>query len=154
MNNTQVNIDLEGLTIRFDKVIFLAAALVDSNALPGDLEDLLGDEQQAYLSELFGIPLTTLEDILGDTEGDTSVIADLLIDYYKFGFLVQVATPVRQYRADGSARISWGFCNTHWVYGETIAEAIELSKQWAVSRHQRDLDEFNESRQTTEGGAA
>lgn len=50
----------------------------------------------------------------------------------KFGFLVQVALPVRQYDkpTDDIYRSGWGHYRTHWVYVEKVEDVVQAAQPW------------------------
>lgn len=152
MNNTELNMELHELSLRFDKIIYLAAALVDSFSMPDELENLLDEETYSFLSDLFNIPELGKQD---DGALSSEDIAEWLIDARKFGFVIHAATPVFKYRSADSASFSWGHCYIEWLYADTLEEVIAKAKQWAEGRRQSDLDEYlNESAQPVEGGEA
>jgi hypothetical protein len=50
----------------------------------------------------------------------------------KFGFLVQVALPVRQYDKpdDDIYRSGWGHYRTHWVYVDKVEDVVQAAQPW------------------------
>lgn len=152
MNHAQICEELFDLSLRFDHLIYLAAAMGDTYSLPEPLENLLDEEEYQRLAELFDIPeLAKVE----DGKLDSEQISEWLVELGRFGFLVQAATPVRRYTSPNCATFSWGYYHTQWFYAETLEEVISKAKQWAEAQDKADLDKYlKESGQTAEGGGA
>ncbi|MBI5917822.1 MAG: hypothetical protein HY849_00385 [Nitrosomonadales bacterium] len=143
MSHIQVNTEFFNLTLRIEKIIYLAASLVDEDLIE-DLEAVLSGEDVADLVAWFGLPSSLLR---GDPSADD--IAQSLIDLRKFGFLIQAATPIRKHFAEHSWGSSWGGYYTTWLYADTLDEALEQAKVWAAAQHKRDQAKFKAA-----GGAA
>lgn len=136
MNNLHINSEFSDLTLRIEKIFYLAAAHIDES-LPSDLDDVMSDEPFDDVSSLFGLPAGLFSD-----DYSAEDVSQALIDFRKFGFLIQAATPVREHFTEDSWSSSWGYFYTKWLYAETLDEALELAKVWAKSQHEKNLAHF------------
>lgn len=136
MNHITTNNEFGDHTLRLNKIIYIATAMVDYE-LPEDLEQVLSDETIDVLAKLFGID----ESVFGP-EPNTEYVTQILIDYRKFGFLVQAATPVRKYVTEHSWRGGWGGYYTKWLYAETLEEVMAMAMEWGKERHASDFAKF------------
>jgi hypothetical protein len=144
MNLPELHEELFDLTIRIDKIILLAAA-INEDSMSEDLQQILEEEDYTLLEKLFGLPAQEAD----AQNWDHTAIREWLVDHRKFGFLIQLATPVREYFSEKSWSSSWGYYSTPWIYADTLEEAIELAKQWAEAHHLKALEKFK-----AKGGAA
>jgi hypothetical protein len=120
---------------RIDQVILLAA-LADS---PDSevVEDFIELAEEADLVRLFGMSVADAEQVL--EEG-----AELLYDWCsvseKLGFLVKFATPVMKPMKSGGHMGSWNSFYTHWVYADTMDQALEAGFAWVAERRADEKD--------------
>jgi hypothetical protein len=126
-------------TIRFERVIYMAGALAQGDNLPDDLRDFFGDEDDKTVLECFpGFPLSFRE------EGYATLLeyaAEWLIENYRMGYLVQVATPVMTYHKEsGASSYSWGRYRYQWVYGHTMSEVVYKAVQWAKGQRESEKE--------------
>jgi hypothetical protein len=126
-------------TIRFERVIYMAGALAQAYSLPDDLRDFFGDEDDKTIRECFpGFP----QILTGDEDDDVHIefAAEWLIDNYRMGYLVQVATPVMKHHKKSGASYSWGYYSTQWVYGHTMSEVVYKAVQWAKGQRESEKE--------------
>lgn len=121
-------------SVRFDKLIWLAASATDSGATSEDFRDFCEnipdsvDESDPLLEAL----PTLKEYAEGDEYPDPEEVAQKLIWAHKVGYLALAATPVMRWWPDGQgAEFSWGHYNTKWLYGETPAAVAAAALKWA-----------------------
>jgi hypothetical protein len=98
---------------RFEAMFHLGAMSADES-LPSAFDDAL-DEELLEIAIAVGISRRKALDLEKDE------FLEHLRQKYRFGFLVQVATPVRSYANDGSSYFcSWGHYGTHWQRGVLV----------------------------------
>ena len=99
MNLYELNDDLCNRSVRIEKIILLAAAMIDES-MSDDLKQILDEEDYTLLENIFGLPAGKAHVDSWDAED----IRGWLIEKRKFGFLINLATPVRTYFTENS----WG----------------------------------------------
>ena len=58
-------------------------------------------------------------------------ISEVIIDHQRFGFLVQIGTPVPQRFGTGQTyTCSWGHYQLKWFYGESMDEIYTKAAKW------------------------
>lgn len=126
---------LQDATLRMDAVVLLAGMLNDGEAMPDPLRELLDSEEDSALAACFpDMPPALLAD-RDDEELFRESFAMWASDTGKLGFVVKFARPVMKWNEAGdSATFSWGFYNTSWLYGDTLAQVVARGKQWARDR--------------------
>lgn len=124
--------DFFDASVRINQVIWLAAAICDTDALPESLEDgLLEDMGASDFRQIF--PDYPKHEPEGDEETeypDACEYAQWLLDNRKFGYLVSVQTPVRE---PGDTIFSWGYFSTKWIYVEEWNEEEVMRRALALS---------------------
>ncbi|MBY0235793.1 MAG: hypothetical protein K2W93_12485, partial [Burkholderiaceae bacterium] len=78
-------------------------------------------------------------DVPSDVADDNEEIKDWLMDRGTHGYLVKFATPVMRHLGDDATAFSWNSYYTHWVYAETMAEAIERGLKWVADRREVEM---------------
>lgn len=58
------------------------------------------------------------------------------------GFIVQAASPVREYHSKTMWSSSWGYYNTAWLYAATEREIASVIANWADARHAKQWAEY------------
>lgn len=128
--------DLDQHTLRMDAVILLAGMVNDGMALPDPLRELLKDEEDDVLRRCFpDMP----ERVIAARDESEEEWIEVFMDWQnlagKWGFVIQFARPVMDWSPDlRGAGFSWGYYNTTWVYGDTLAQAVARGKKWAKER--------------------
>ncbi|POZ80214.1 hypothetical protein [Burkholderia contaminans] len=108
---------------RFEAIFHLGAMSPDES-LPTALEDAL-DEEIPDIAVAVGISRRKSLDL------DKDEFFEHVRRKHTFGFLVQVATPVRAYTGDGDSYFcSWGHYRTHWLYGDDLASLMPKIEAW------------------------
>lgn len=125
--------------LKVDIVIPVALSCHDYEALPDAFEE-------DFAEWLFDVPsdsdllnqLPGIEQFLGGGEASdievAAEVAEWLYDNNFDGFLAQISTPVRTYRADGSAHMGWHLSQYSWVYGDTMEQVAERALAWIARR--------------------
>lgn len=123
---------LADATLRMDRVIILAGALVDA--------DSPADEFDNFIS--YGSDLETLQRLFPDApryvldEDNEDEWFDLLCEWLcesgTLGYLVQFATPVMRPLTNTVRSFSWGHYNTRWEYAETLNAVVAKGLAWAA----------------------
>jgi hypothetical protein len=129
---------LEDATIRMSQIILLAGMINDGDALSDPLRDMLEEAADATLRDCFpGMPQALLDSREEDEAMFREEFSCWAMDANKLGFLIQFDRPVMRYSADGaSASYSWGHYAQHWVYGDTLEEAIGKGVEWSGRREE------------------
>jgi hypothetical protein len=129
--------------VRFENLIWLPGVMANEQVPNIFLEwiDWVNDREPSdqIFRELPELPAPS-DDLL-DLERARWILAR------RFGFLVKVAHPVRQYRDDTSWYSSWGYYSTRWLYADDIdgcvaaalAWALQLDRQWQALARSRAL---------------
>lgn len=123
-------------TIRLENMIYLAGVLpsYDGGGVPAPLEDFFDNEVET-ISKAFYNELPDYVLAAGMNEGEDEAFNEACIDWMLEnniqGFLVQVATPVMTHK-EKSSSYSWGYYNTHWVYGDTLDDVAKHAVAWAL----------------------
>jgi len=125
-------------TVRIEAVIYIPGAIADEEALPELFEEGLCES----LPERADAPLyqqcpTLAQFAGGDEWPEPHEVAQALTG--KNGFLIQAATPARQFYAEGnSCSYSWGHYYTAWLYAPTEADIPRVAVEWAEGRAAKD----------------
>ncbi|AUN31270.1 hypothetical protein [Niveispirillum cyanobacteriorum] len=134
--------------VRAEVILSLAMAFADCQAPPEAFSEQFYEECIAGVG-LDDINIQHLREqmphfdkllITQVSDGDACDAAEWLLTRGVFGLLAKVATPVRQYDADGSDswRSSWGRVYTGWVYADDMNVLGERAMAWALARHEQD----------------
>ncbi len=136
--NKEILQELDAATARIETLLHIGGMAADVVTLPECLKEMLGEQSNEELFELFpGIPEDLLEGI--DVE-EYAEFTEWLARNAQLGFLVQFATPVRR----GVANVySWGYYSTKWVYAETLKEAVELGLKWVAGCRAKELEKIH-----------
>ncbi len=134
--------------VRVEVILSLAMAFADCQAPPEAFSEqfyeeciagvALDDINIQHLREQFPhfdkLLMTQMSD------GDACDAAEWLLKRGVFGLLAKVATPVRQYDADGSDswRSGWGHVYTGWVYADDMDVLADRAMAWALAHHEQD----------------
>lgn len=122
--------------VRIERILWLSAIGSDATADDFAEEFLFNlpekDDAPIYQS----IPL--LKQIRDNSnvdfdDGDevAEIVQRLVLSGYP-GFLIQVATPVRQYYPEGEAYSwSWGYTHVEWLYAPTAGRLASTALSWA-----------------------
>jgi hypothetical protein len=124
--------------IRLEAVIYIPGAVADCEATPEAFRDFCDDLPDQEGAPLYR-QLPCLQRYAADGDyPEPEIVAEQLID--SPGFLVQAATPVREYHksGDGTCCYSWGHYYTAWLYAATEADIVPVATEWAQSRHEAD----------------
>lgn len=122
---------LEAADVRIDRAITLAGAIAARDSVSDDLSEFL-DEDEDIVERCLGPRPDWLEGELGTISAGAAV-TEWLWESKKFGWLLNVSTPVMTHDATGST-FSWGYCNTYWVYGDTFEGTIDQALAWVSQR--------------------
>jgi hypothetical protein len=149
MNDRKTAMQMFDESIRVERMIPLALSCHDSTALPDVFvedfyEHFLGGSEpndksvQPLIETLPAIKELLERDAFEDMEADE--VAEWFIDRDVYGFLVQIATPVRQYGSgsDTSWMSSWGHYYTTWVYVESPDKIAAAATAWAEKQTEHD----------------
>lgn len=105
------------------------------NGWPDELEDFLGLAGKRHDS------VVHLSELLEITEPLDAPWNLAKREWH--GILMQLATPVREYKVPVTDYpmwfYSWGYMHTGWVYGETYDAAWEQAMDWAKQRDAEDM---------------
>lgn len=128
--------DLGQHTLRMDAVILLAGMLNDGMAISDPLLELLEDEEDDVLRRCFQ---DIDERVIAARDDGDDEWREAFMDWAyrtgKWGFVIQFARPVMEWSPDlRGAGFSWGYYNTTWVYGDTLAQAVARGKKLAKER--------------------
>lgn len=127
--NKELSHKLESVTTRIETLLHIGGMVTDCDSMPEVLREMLGEQDDKQLSQLFpNIPKRVIEALDDD---DLSEFAEWVHLEGRLGFLVQFATPVMRHYA-GAKTYSWGYYRTHWFYGETLQQATERGLEWAA----------------------
>lgn len=140
-NHSQVFEKLYDETTRVEKVIYLAGAMASGDSFSDDLREFFEEEDEDAIESCFG-PIPD-----GVELDEPEFVYEWLVDAQKFGFLVQVATPVMKPLGDGCTQFSWGHYRTEWVYGETLDSAIRLGLAWVAEMRELENTKFQKGAQ-------
>ena len=122
---------LEQASIRIEKCIPLFGAFGDERP-SDDLADFLDEADPEDFERLFpGFEVAS---------DDHEAFAYELFSQARFGFLVQVATPVMRPVTKSSMSYSWGNYYTRWLYAGTVDDIVSLAEAWAAERRQAERD--------------
>lgn len=121
-------------TARIEKQFFLAGVLANDE-LPDDFEDFLCDEDWDVLEACFGHIPQRVKDEAEDNHD--AALPDWLRESRKLGIVLQMATPVMIPKGNGTS-YSWGYYTTKWVYGETMAKALEAGFAWVKKQREKE----------------
>jgi hypothetical protein len=115
---------------RIDQVILLAALAdsPDSDAF----ENFINLSDGGDLVRLFGMSNAQEQELL-ESE-DTDGLWDWCEEHSKLGYLVKFATPAMRPMKSGGFVGSWGSYYTHWVYADTMDQALEAGFAWVAER--------------------
>ncbi len=127
--------DLFDAGVRVEKIIYIPGAVADMEATPEVFRDFCEDLPDGIDSPLYEA-LPALKRFAGGDYPKPEEVAEALA--YKEGFLVQAATPVRQYSDDPSdtsySSLSWGHYYTAWLYASEEEEIAPVILAWAETR--------------------
>lgn len=139
---------LRDSTARIEKTIFMAGALSSDEEFPSDLEEFFNDHDAAEVKAIFGnVPEWVDFENSGSCFKEEA--AEWLIGDRVFGYLVNFATPVPNNITDKlSFSYSWGSYYTHWVYAETMNDAVSKGLEWVRTVRAKALEKA-----TKNGGA-
>jgi len=136
MDNISVAKEMESVTLRTEKIVYLATSL--SESLADDVKELLEDSSVKELTEMFGkLPGPVVEAL---REGDNEELVMWLIDSEKFGFVFQFASPIHEQVGTSVMfwSYSWGYYRTKLIYGETIEKILRDGIEWAYECEKKD----------------
>lgn len=122
---------LDAADLRIDRTINLAGAIAARDAVSQDLEEFLTEQEDIIERCLGPLPSWLVEELDTGSAGDA--VTEWLWESRKYGWLLWVTTPVMTHDATGST-FSWGYCNSHWTYGDTFDEAVEKALTWVAER--------------------
>lgn len=115
-------------TARIESMFLLAGVLPESS-LPEGISEFLFESSQEELEKVFGKINFDLYSAI--EQGDSEAIVQWLIDNEKYGFLIQMASPVKTAtKVRGCRSFSWGHYRTGWVYGADLDEALDNGFKW------------------------
>lgn len=123
-------------TVRVESIIWIPGAVADPESTPeafreGFVEDIISGNFHELLDAL-----PRLKRILKDADfADTIEIADALL--FTPGFLVKLATPIRDFRDGDVSSFSWGYYRTGWIYVETEAGLEPAILNWVHAEVER-----------------
>ena len=132
----QVSSRLFDETVRVESIIWIPGAVADPESTPeafreGFVEDIIDGNSSELLASL-----PRLKRILKDEDfADTVEIADALL--FTPGFLVKLATPIRDFHDGNISSFSWGFYRTGWIYVETEAGLEPAILDWVRTEVER-----------------
>jgi hypothetical protein len=114
--------------VRVEQIIWLPGAVAEYECAPEvfseEFVDNLPEREDAELYQ----QLPRLARFAGEYPEPEEVAEELM---NTAGFIVQAATPVREYHADGGSSYSWGMYRTGWLYAATEAEIAPVVLAWA-----------------------
>lgn len=155
LSNNDVSIEADEHRFRFENVIYLAT-LMDSmhGRSCGPLEPFFDDglsndelnfvfnsnDVAAQIAREYG-NTNDLDNL--DDDDFCEAVKTWIMEHEKYGFLVQVATPVCRNTGHGVS-YSWGHYKTKWIYGETITEVVERTKVWIKAVRENEKLKGNE----------
>ena len=132
--NKEILQELDAATARIETLLHIGGMAADGDTLPECIREMLGEQSNEELLELFpGIPEDLLE---GIDEEEYSQFMEWLVRNERLGFLAQLATPVMR---GVTSTYSWGYYSTKWFYAETLKEAVELGLKWVADRRAEEL---------------
>jgi hypothetical protein len=117
-------------TVRVEAIIWIPGAVADPESTPdafreGFFEDIIDGNTDELMRSLPG-----LKRALKDSEfAEVIDVAEALL--FVPGFLVKLATPIREFYADGGSSFSWGCCRTGWIYVEKEVDLEPSVINWA-----------------------
>lgn len=126
-------------TARIEKMILVAGAIYDDWSLQEELREFFEEEDFETIEGAFGqLPVFVRDDI---EQENFEALIEWLIGQSKLGFLIRFATPVKEPLASGcGSRYSWGYLRTHWVYGDTLDQALENGFVWVSKQRDAELE--------------
>lgn len=117
---------------RFDVIAHLGGMTGD-DSFPEVLEQAL-DEELEDVAIALGVPAKRASTIEKDE------LLELARRKRKYGFLLKVATPVRNYFEGNSCSFSWGHYRTTWIYSEDMIESLPTVEAWVEARCAEDRE--------------
>ena len=139
ITNREIFQELDDATARIETLLHIGGMAMNANMLPECLREMLRDQSNQELLELFpGISENLLEGI--DSEEYTE-LWDWLVRNEQLGFLVQFATPVMRRRGIIST-YSWGDYTTKWIYADTLGESVALGLKWVADYRAKELKQI------------
>lgn len=114
--------------MRFERIISIPLTLADVESTP----DYFNDDFVEWLPEseddAIYAALPELKRFAGMSEYPEAYdVADALFLHGRTGFLIQIARCVRQYLGGGTFASGWGYQHLHWIYAETMEEAVAIA---------------------------
>ncbi|MCA8197264.1 hypothetical protein [Burkholderia vietnamiensis] len=109
-------------TWRIEQILHLGGMLGEI-AIPAGLEQLIEGWQLAEVAPALGLP-DDAENWLPEDVVEWLRVND------KFGFLVQVATPVKEFIDQTSFNSSWSRYRAEWIYDEDFTRVMARASQW------------------------
>lgn len=146
-NHKERSSELFNEALRVDRVIYLAGAISQGDSFPSDLEDFFEDQDLKNIVECLG-PIPSFVDMDAKPFERSESVSEWLYSRGKFGYLVQMATPVMAKRSQSSRSFTWGHYYTHWFYGEEMDDAVRAGLAWAADMRAKEDAVFEK------GGAA
>lgn len=129
-------------SVRVEQIIWIPGAIVQHDARPEAFDDFCEsalDNERWQKTPLFKALPELVQFAESEDEPDLEWVAECLRTEGREGFLVQAATPVMRYDADGrGAEYSWGRYYTEWLYAETADGIAALVSAWAEEKHEAD----------------
>ena len=122
-------------SMRVDKIIWIGGTIADSDTVSPDLEEYLEQTPNLEFAATFpGLPHHATTELTVEDR------VEVLVDNNKFGFLIKVVTPCMRYRGDESWTYSWGRTCSHWFYGETLEDALEMGLDWVDEQREAEKE--------------
>lgn len=136
MTDARISERLFDETVRVEHIIWIPGAVADPEATPDAFrEEFVEWLVDGHSSELVAA-LPSLKYVVENSEDmQAGDVAERLI--YTPGFLVQLATPVREFHGGDTSSFSWGYYRTGWIYVASEAELEPEIIKWAQAEVDR-----------------
>lgn len=132
MNTREMTDAFFDKSIRIEKMIWLPAL---GHEPPEVFTEFCDDyEPRCFTGDLPPGFKGPLEDDDLERNERAGIIAETVTGDATPGFLVEIGTPVREWRSNDSYTYSWGHYNTTWLYAETLDDLTKKAVAWADER--------------------
>lgn len=151
--NSQLYEQLEQATARIEQLLHIGGMVAGSDSMPDPLRDLLDEDDETLTMVFPGLP-DWVKEAMSDRDEGPDAFHQWVHDSGALGFVVQFATPLmRDLDSPGCGTFSWGSYYTHWVYGDTLEQAIERGLAWVDERRAREWEKAQAKAATQSAGA-
>lgn len=118
MEHIKIASDMFDANLRCEQIIHLASQCFD--------------ETTSHVEDAFSMDWDVIWEAIGvEPQGEERHdINQTIVDSRKFGFLVQMATPVLTMIGKVGWSLSWGHYSTKWFYAESLDEIYKAAFVW------------------------